>query len=147
MALQIKSIADAICGLTVTGLDLRTLAQLNKWDLTGPTFYPDPQDFVTNFLYTRDSEGSNVIAKGRVDYDLNFAFAFAKVGHGYGIWDIYDPMVTLFGQLMDVLITSEIPGAQEFHVTQESNFGPITLPNDTLWHGCKIAVHVMEFVN
>jgi len=147
MALQIKAISDAIAGLTVTGLTFYPLAQLNRWELTGPTFFPDPQDYVTNFVYAVDSFGSSASAKAHVEYDLTWTFAYAKVGKDYGMWAIYDPMVTLFGQMMDVLLVTDVAGALNGIPPRISAFGPIMIPNSVLWHGCKVTFHIFEFVN
>ena len=147
MALQIKTIADNIAALTVVGVTFYPLTQLDEWELTGPTFFPDPIDFITNFQPTVDSFGTNATAKMHVEYDLNFSFAYEQVGQEYGLWAIYDSMVTLFGQIMDVLLTTDVVGEVYMSVRGISQFGVIVIPNNTQWHGCKIALHFMEFVN
>jgi hypothetical protein len=147
MALAIKSIADLISGITITGVTINTLATLNKWEFTGPTLFPDPVDFVTNVTFTRDSFGTNATAKAHLEYTLHYTFAYAWVGSGYNLWSIYDGMTTLFGQILDALLALDVAGAVDLQLAEVFNFGQVIIPNDTAWHGCKIALRVLEFLN
>lgn len=149
MALAVRTIAENIAALSVSGVTIHDLDDLKgeylERDL--PVLIPNPEGYVANVLVERDSYGSSE-AKQHITYDLTYRYLHARVGSGRGLFDQYPQMVTNTGLILDRLIASDALSNQiDFRVVNVSAFGPVQDPSGNLYHGCDIIVNVMEFIN
>jgi hypothetical protein len=91
-----------------------------------PIMYPEPNEFIRDFTYIRQTQGGGAVAKADVTYNMVYAFLFAPVGSTRGLLDSYSGMVTKVGLIYDKMITSnELTGLVELNVQDTLSFGAI----------------------
>lgn len=149
MALNIIVIAHNISDLDVNEVHIRDLTAIPEkvTDRDCPILYPLPNGFVTNLTVQIDSFG-DARAKKTVFYTLTYRFLEASLGSGRGLFDLYSDFVKHVFAVLDKLIDSQaLSGQIDLEIESISNFGPVADPSGNMFHGCDIALRIMEFVN
>jgi hypothetical protein len=151
MALQLPAIVTAIAGLSVTGVTLYDLDGIPDQlaERSAPAIFPDPLNAVSNLVVTRQSWGAQSERATDVEYDLTFIYCHSPVGAGRLQLEKYGDMVAGATAFVDALLAADLvaAGAVELEVANVLEFGPVADPTGKQFHGCKIVVHVTEFVN
>ena len=147
MALALITLCDSISDLNVSGVTILDLDQIPLGDLRGPMMFPEPLGFVKNFSMVRDSFGGGTTAKMTVEYDLTYTFLHSRVGTTRAL-ETYPAMVDKAYEILDAILAIEtITGAIDLTPADVVEFGPVPDPSGNMYHGCRIILHVKEFVN
>lgn len=123
---------------------LQKRVKVNQQDC--PLLSPRPDSFVTDFSVTRDTYGADAALKS-ARYTLNYTFYFAPVGQGVGVFEKYDEMVTAAAVILNHLATNTaLSGATDILPSGVPSFGLQSDAMRTLFHGCEIALQVMQYM-
>lgn len=150
MSLAITTIAANLAELTVTGLNKIYDIDAIPPDCTRltPCLIPEPLGYVTDFVVERNSQGSGGTAKMTVTYNLHYTFLFVGIGEGRTGLDYYGDMVGMAYDILDVMIENDdLAGAIDLMIDDILEFGPVPDPSGNQYLGCRITLHVTEFVN
>ena len=150
MALQADTIATSIAGLSVPGVTIKDLdgvpEEVHARDC--PLLYPKPDGFMSNLRVERDSFGAAGDARKTVRYTLSYAYLHAPVGEGRGLFDVYADMVGNVLAILDAIIADDaLNGAADITPGAVTRFGLVNDPSGGWFHGCVVALDVVEFVN
>lgn len=152
MALQITTIATNIAALTVGDANI-PIYDIDKIPSTVlskncPMFAPNPDNYVSNFLFQRDSFGSGDTAQITVQYTLQYRLYSAKAGAGRGLMNMYASMVANCAAFIDtVILNDDVAGAVDMVAASIPHFGLVSDPAGEMFHGADILLTVKEFVN
>lgn len=155
MTLQIVKLVDKISQLEVSGVRIRDMDELqapvNQRDC--PILTPEPLNFVSNLVVTRDSTGIPSIAKKTVNYTLQYTFLYQPVGAGREL-ERYGDMVEKAYAIIDAIIeadnlTSGTDYDEVVDITPAAivEFGPVPDPQGNQYIGCRLQFVITEFVN
>lgn len=148
MALELVTLVDSISKLKVDEVRFYDLDTIPASDVRSPFFFPEPLEFISNFVLTRDSFGGGSVALQHAEYDLTFTFCYKPLGTGRAGLADYVGMVTLAAEILDAIIAIDvISGAEDVRPAELREFGQVPDPSGNMYLGCKIVIHVMEFVN
>ena len=151
MALQFGTVAASIAALVIDGVDILDIIEIpteaKKRD--APYIVPKPDGFISGFLPERQSLGPGTTAAFNVTYTLTYRLLHSKIGTGRsGLFDTYSSMVAKVGLFLDAIIANDtISGAIDIFPNSINNFGLVSDPLGTAFHGCDIGIQVTEFVN
>ena len=149
MGLNIATIAHNISCLDVAGVKIKDIHEIPEAVVQRdcPVLYPRPDGFVTGLTVEIDSFGDASALK-TVRYVLTYRFLEAQLGTTRGLFDLYGDFVKHVFAILDKLIDSEaLTGQVELNIESIGDFGPVVDPSGTGFHGCDIALSVMEFWN
>ncbi len=94
MVLALLTVCDSISGLDVNGVTIMDIDQIPPDGLRlTPCLFPEPVNFVTDFVMTRQSTGGGSSAKLDLEYNLHYTFCYAPVGSGRMGLDLYSGMI------------------------------------------------------
>lgn len=143
-ALSISSASDKA---TITIRDIDQVPQkVNPRDC--PILFPDPTNFITEFVPTRQSYGPGTVAQFDIEYNMNYMFLYAPVGTGRGLFDVLPTMLQDVANILDAIIENDnITGLVDLGPVGISEFGSILDPSGVEFIGTNLAFHVMEFKN
>jgi hypothetical protein len=111
-----------------------------------PALFPQPDGFVSNVQITRDAFGADAAPKS-IQYVLTYNFAFAPVGQGNNAFEKYGAMVTAAAAVLLYFAThTALSGSTDFLPQGLPKFGPVSDGTGTLFHGCKMAFNVMQYL-
>lgn len=148
MALQLETICTSIAAISVTGLTIKDIDEIPETlDLAGPTLYPNPEAFITDFVATYDSFGTGT-AKKTVTYRLNYRLSFSPVGGTLATFEAYSRMLSLAIDVMDAIMAqASIGGAVLADNPTIGQSGVLTdNSNNSRW-SCDLSLKITEFVN
>lgn len=150
MALAFTTITNSIAAIDVLGVTIRDIDEIPEavTPTMCPVLYPEPVGFISNFEYTRQSQGGGAVALADVTYNLTYTFLYAPVGSGRGLFDVYDDMVAKVGLILDAFIIADAAtGAVDLTPDTPLNLGPVSDPAGNVFHGCQFVLNITEFVN
>ena len=150
MTLQADTIAASIAGLSVSGVTICDLDGIPEQVAARacPLLYPSPDGFLSGLRVERDSFGPAAGARKTVRYTLRYVYLHAPVGEGRGLFDVYKGMLQNTLAILDAIIADDaLSGAVDVEPGAVTRFGPVTDPSGQVFHGCVIALDVVEFVN
>jgi hypothetical protein len=152
MAIDLKlvTVTNSIAGLSISNVTVLDVDQIppEAQNVRGPTLFPDPDGFVTDFSVTRDAWGTGVNSKLTVSYTLNYVFAFVPSGSGRGALDQYSGMIDAWVDVMDTILGSDtITGCVDIAPVGVPIFGTLQDPSGGTFTGCKLAFAVTELIN
>jgi hypothetical protein len=144
MALAIATVADSISKLSISGLTIKDVNELpdSVQARDCPVIIPAP-NFVTNFQAERQELTVNELD---YRYTLNYRLLAFPVGSGRGIFEAYPKAVEWTGKFLDALVANHsITGAVDIEPGSVISFGVVEDPGGSSFHGCDIAINVLEF--
>jgi len=144
------TIADSISKLSITGINIRDLdkipAVVRNRDC--PILYPRPDGFISGFEPDRITTGDGSSAKMDVRYTLTYTFLESPIGSDRGLFGVYPSFVANVAKILDaILLNDKITGAVDIRAVDVGAFGPVADPAGNAFHGCDIAIEILEFVN
>lgn len=145
MALAIRTVADSISKISITGLAIKDLDTIPASVLARdcPMLIPAP-NFLSSFTPTRVDLTTQ---EQDLRYTLTYRLLSAPVGSGRGIHELYDTMVTNIAAFLDAILTNHaVTGAVDIRAMNVGMFGVVTDPAGGNFHGCDIAIEVLEFL-
>jgi len=148
MALQITAVCNSIAALSVSGVSIADYDTIPV-DCTRltPVIFPNPENFVSGLEVRRDSSGSMATGQLTVEYTLTYRLCHSEVGAMRVNLEAYDAMVNAAFAFVDVVLDNDVvTGLVDLQVQDALNFGPVLDVAGNLYHGCDIALRVMEFV-
>ena len=147
MALQIVTVTDSIAALTVAGLRILDMEIPADATRQTPCLFPEPLNFMTDFVMVRDSFGGGSSALMTVTYQLHYTFLFAPIGAGRTGLDMYSPMTAMVAAVFDaVMAIDTLTGAIDIQPLAATEFGPVPDPAGNQYLGCRLAFSITEFV-
>ena len=149
MTLAMVTICESIAALDVEGVTIKDIDQVPP-DCTRlvPVLFPEPLNFLTDFIMARNSFGGGSTAKMTVDYNLHYTFCLIPIGAGRTGLDYYDKLLTKVAAILDeVLAIDVVNGAIDLIPESPIEFGPVPDPAGNQYLGCRFVFHVQEFVN
>lgn len=149
MALAIRTITQAISEIDVSGVRFMDIDEIpESVDPRLPVFFPEPAGFVSDFSIEDNSFGTGLTAKMTASYTLTYTFAYAPIGSERGLFAQYPEMVDKAFLILDALIQSiPVEGSVNMEIINTLNFGPVSDPSGSPFHGCQVKIRVSEFVN
>jgi len=143
---NVEAVATSIAGLSISGVTMRDINQIPMdAEMAGPTFYPRPQDFITDVAFTRMSTGGHGSMKLDMGYTLHYMYLHAPVGGGVATLAVYQGLIQNIATILEVLLTNDdISGAVDMTVESISNVGPVGDPSGNAYHGVEIALRILE---
>ena len=150
MALAFSTICNSIAAISVTGVTIKDIDEIPESVLVRdcPIMYPEPDGFISEFKYIRDSTGPGSVAKATVTYNMTYAFLYTSIGSGRGLFDVYDDMLTKVGLILDAIIISDgITGVVDLVPGDTLQFGAVPDPAGNMFIGTRLVFSVTEFVN
>ena len=156
-SIKITTVTASIAALTVSVTNaLGTSVTLNIKDVSAipeavnqqdcPVLAPRPDSFVTDFSVTRDSFGADSALKSAA-YTLHYEFFYAPMLQGVGLFEKYDEMVTAAAVILNHLATNTaLSGSTDILPASVPAFGAMADATGTLFHGCEIALRVMQYM-
>jgi hypothetical protein len=149
MALQITTIARNIAALDVAGLQIYGIDNIPA-DCTNlvPALIPEPLGYLANFSVVWDSQGGHGVQMMTVEYDLRYTLLYCSIGAGRTGLDYYGAMVEMVSILLDeLLVNDDLTGTIDFLPVEVTEAGPVPDPAGNMFLGCRLVLHVKEFVN
>ena len=158
-SIKLTTLTASIAALTITVTNARgSSVTLNIDDLSGlqkrvkvnqqdcPLLMPRPDNFVTDFSVMRDTMGADAALKTAA-YTLNYIFYYSPIAQGVGIFEKYDEMVTAAAVILNHLATNTaLSGSTDILPASVPAFGAMPDATGTLFHGCEIALRVMQYM-
>lgn len=148
MSLAIATVVDSIEALEVTGLNIAGIDNIPPdCKMLTPILIPEPLNFVTNFLTTRDTFGTSTTAEKTAEYDLNYTFLYAPLGSGRTGLEYYGEMLEMAGLIVDEILDNDtITGCVDISPQGTVDFGPVPDPSGNQYLGCRLVFHVVEYL-
>jgi hypothetical protein len=151
VALNIANIADAIAGLTISGVTVLDLNEIKEGivERDCPVLFPRPDGYVTDFKVEVQSFGGEGERAMDVTYSLHYVLAYAAVGSGRGLFDKYPGMVNAAFAVIDAILANDTLGgdAVDVNIKNVPDFGLVNDPAGNAFHGFEIAINITELVN
>ena len=149
MALQIVNIARAIADLDIPGLAIKDLDNIPA-ECTNllPVLFPEPVGYLSNFVVVWDSQGGHGVQMMTVQYDLRYTLLYSAIGAGRTGLEYYGQMMDKVSILLDeMLVNDDLTGTIDFLPVEVTEAGPVPDPAGNMFLGCRLTLHVKEFVN
>jgi hypothetical protein len=148
MALALTTITSSIASLSVSGLTILALTAIPEAvERDVPVMYPEPVDFVTDFVAELAAFNRGSTPRWNVTYNLNYTLLYAKVGSGRGM-ELFSPTMALAFLAVDaILAITTLSGAVTLNFNGMSTPGPLTDPAGNSFFGVQMKFQVTEFVN
>jgi hypothetical protein len=144
---QIATVAAAIAGLTISGVTMRDIDEIpDSAALLCPLMLPQPDNFVTNLAYSRETFGSMGAAKMNTSYTLNYAYLHCEVGSGLNTYASYAGIISKLELILETIMSNDvINGAVDIQVESIGNIGVIPDPAGVQYWGLLFSFRVLEF--
>jgi len=150
MTIALSTVTESISNISISGITIQDIDELKSEYLERdcPILIPNPAGFVSNFRLERQSFGTGASCKWDVRYTLTYRFLHSLVGTGRQTFDTYSDMVEKATSIVDAIILNDaVTGAVDLTLQDVISFGPVGDPSGILFHGCDIALEVLEFAN
>lgn len=150
MALAITTIATNIAAIDIDGVLIKDIDEIPESATVRdcPVMFPEPMDFVGDFVVEWDSFGTPTQAKKTAHYTLNYTFCYMPVGSGRAGLDRYGDMVEKAFAILDAIIANDdLTGTIEFEPIEALEFGAVLDPAGSYYMGCRFLFRITEFIN
>ena len=149
MALAIATVTNSIAALTVSGLTIKDIDEIpaSVVDANCPVIYPEPLNLMTNLVDEPAHFGEGANSDWNVEYDLTYTLCYCPVGDGREMENFAPAIDKANGFIYAIMKANPLTGAVLVRATGISEVGPVPDPSGNLFIGCRITVHVLEFVS
>lgn len=143
---QIATVADSIAGLSISGVTIKDIDQIpDSAKLLCPLLIPQPNDYVTNLTYTRQSFGSMGAEKLDCTYSLNYIYLHCELGSGLGAYAPYAGIISKLELILETVMSNDtITGAVDIQVGNIGSIGVINDPAGNQYWGVIFSLNVLE---
>lgn len=140
------TVANSISNLTVTGIQILDLTEIPvNGSLVCPCIFPRPDNYITDFSVTNDSQGTGTGKQVTIRYTLHYIFLQAPVGADLS-FGFYNTMVSNVAAIISKLIESDkIAGCVDLVIDTIPTFSPVNDPAGNVYHGCELALKITQF--
>lgn len=149
ITVNLENIAHEISNINVPGINFRDIDGVPESALPIlPVVFPAPDNFITDLEWTRDSYGSDDVAKMSITYTLHYRYLHAVIGSGGGLLSVYSSMIANIVKILSAIFAdSNYSGAIDLTLLDISNIGPMSDPaGETQYHGMEFSLKVLEFI-
>lgn len=149
MGLQIATITNSIAALSISGVTIKDKDELREgWTAYDcPLLTPLPNNFVSGISAIPRSMSSGAGRQLDVSYTLTYRYFHAPVGSGNLAQTWSDMVDKVFAIFDAILANDKLNGLIDLSLSSVSEFGVVVDGANNQYHGCDIALRVMEFVN
>jgi hypothetical protein len=148
-ALFLSGIADAIAGISITGVTVKDRDQISaSWIGTPNVLYPNPDGWLTDFTIQFDSLLQGADAPMTIGYTLHYRFLGVQVGDLAAMPVAYSALVDKVIAICNALIA--VPGPYSGRVqmvVSDPQLGPREDPAGNQYYGADIALQIQEMQN
>lgn len=144
--LKIGTLINSISGIRVDGVIVTDADHIPVNNLRQGMLFPEPVNFVTNFRFFRDSFGASAGLQ-RAEYDLTYTYCHVPIGAGRTGLEYYGGMIEKVGLIMDAIMGIDvIRGAVDVTPADVTEFGAVPDPSGNMYVGCKIILHIVDYI-
>lgn len=142
-----STITNSIAALTISGVTIKDIDEIpDSARMLCPVLIPQPNDFVTNFVPSVQTLGSNGGAKLNFEYDLNYVYLHAEAGSGIGALSIYSGLITKLSAILVAIASNDaITGLVDLQTSSIGNIGIIEDPSGKQFWGVMLSFRVLEY--
>jgi len=142
----IATVADSISKLTISGVTLRDIDNIpDSASMLTPLFMPQPNEFVTNLSYTRQSFGAMGTEKLDCNYTLNYIYIHCEAGSGINGFAPYAGIISKLELILETIMANDtVTGLVDLQVSAIGNIGVIQDPAGNEFWGVLFALDVLE---
>jgi hypothetical protein len=148
MAISAATVANSIAGLSVSGVAIKDVDELqDEFESRDcPVIFPVPENFLSAFDVERMAMSSGTANVWNVSYTMTYRLLYDEVGMGRGMFDVYDGMIDKAMLFVDkILVSDSLTGAVDIELEDVFNIGPVSDPSGKVFHGCDISLRILEF--
>lgn len=144
---QFATVADSIAGLTISGVTIKDIDQIPvSASLTCPILFPQPEGFISDIQYARQSFGSNGTPKIDFSYTLNYVYLHCETGSGISALDPYAGIIAKLELITETIMSNDaITGAVDIIPNTIGGIGSIQDPAGNTYWGALLSFRVLEF--
>ena len=148
VAVSISTVADAIAGLSISGVTVKDIDQISVSRAVGAaTLAPRPDRFVTDLSVEAETFGSGATRSATLRYTLNYVYYHCLVGSTLDFGS-YSAMITNISAVLVALITNDdVTGATDNTMPTISDIGPVSDPVGNVYHGCTVSLQIVQYIN
>ena len=151
MGLQIATVSQTIAdSLSVAGLEIFDVDEIPiKTDVRQVNMIP-LQNFISNFVATRDSFGGGSTALQTVEYQLNYRLLYSPPSLNTRGLVLENPpgLVDIIVLFFDAVLAIDVfSGAVDITPAGIANMGVVNDPSESEFVGVDVSFAVQEFVN
>lgn len=146
VALKLSSIADAISGISISGVTVKDKDQIvGNWESIPFVLYPQPDGWITGFRIDYATVMQGADAKMDIYYTLNYRFLSTQVGDISTFPVSYSTLVDNIVLIINAIIANPAPYAGNVEMTiTDVSIGPRTDPAGNNYFGADFAVNIKE---
>ena len=146
---QIATVADSIAGLSISGVTIKDIDQIpDSASMLCPILLPQPNDFVTNLTFTRQSMGTMGAQKMDCEYFLNYVYLHCEAGSGINAFAPYAGIITKLELILETILNNDtITGAVDIETSAIGSIGVIADPAGNEYWGFLVSFKVKEQTN
>lgn len=146
IAVNLKTVASSIAGLTFSGINTRDIDEIPDSALMlTPLLIPRPNEFVTDIKPEAKSFGFNGTQKLDLGYTLNYVYLHAEIGSGIGAFEIYNGLMTNLVTILEKILNNDVvTGAVDMQLEKIGGIGTIDDPAGNQYWGVMFSFRVLE---
>jgi hypothetical protein len=116
-------------------------------ELICPILFPDPGGWLSDVSEVRETMGVGGTGQFDLNYTLNYIYLHSPAGGNISDFDNYNAMIANIGRICTVVANNDtMGGVDDVTIQSVSTPGFIEAPDGVVFHGCRIALKVLEFV-
>ncbi len=150
VSVQLATVAEGISQISVAGVTMKDIDQVpeNCLELC-PIFFPRPDRFLSNVVYTPQSVGPGSSRQADLAYTLTYSYLHAPIVGGLGgLFEVYSGMLAKVVLVMNAIISNDsLSGAVDVELKEIGPGFVVQDPAGNTYHGCDVAIRIMEFIN
>lgn len=147
IALNPKAVADAIAGLTIDGVTIKSVGEIpQSGQMITPILFPQPDGFVSDIGVANQSVGPNTTAAIDFSYNIHYVFLFSEIGGGLSQLDPYSPLIQQLEVIWETIVTNDaLGGAVDVKLNGVEALGNIEDPSSNQYWGSLFSLAILEF--
>jgi hypothetical protein len=148
-SLLLSNVADAIAGISVSGVTMKDRDQIaGSWISTPNVFYPNPDNWITDFSIRFDTVLQGENAPMTYIYTLNYRFLGVEVGDLATFPVAYSALVDKVVAIINALVAVPAPYSGKVQmIVNNPQLGPKDDPAGNQYFGADFALQIEEMQN
>ena len=143
---QIATVSASIARLTISGVTIKNIDAIpDSAKMLCPLLIPQPDNFVSNLSFTRQTFGAMGAEKLDCSYTLNYVYLHCEVGSGLGAYAPYAGIISKIETIIETIMANDtVSGAVDLQVGTIGNVGVIADPAGVEFWGVQFSFNVLE---
>lgn len=149
MAFELSTVATALASVSMSGITVKDLSGVRAAidSRQCPVFQLYPQDGFVIGAVEADSFGS-ASAKKHMTYTLTYGLFYEPVDNGRDLPDIFPGLATATSTVITAITANDaLSGTIDIRVTGGSLAGTLMDAANNVYHGVKVVMTVLEYIN